>query len=348
MSKTIVSFDVGMKNLAFCILKSEENKTPEILDWDVLNVITGSELTANNNGNNDCGKPSSLEKVCCSLCKRKAMFVDAATRSRHFCTAHKSTEGFIVATAAHTPEKFIKQSKPALEEFCRTNNIAFTAPILKADLVQKNIWPWLQPRLLYKVGQLGSLETAVARPAAPKTMTATYIQMGRFMDTMLRERLLPFRESVCAIIIENQMAERMHMIQGMLTQFCIGFFSAGVVIEFIGPSNKLKPVTRHPDVTTVVIETTTEGKAEGAKANGTEAKEKSAEAKEKGAEAKTEAKGAKYRQNKKDGIQRCREWIDREYSQTRWKDLYDRSNKKDDLADSYLQGLWYCLTKSSV
>jgi len=352
----MVSFDVGMKNLAFCILKSEENKTPEILDWDVLNVITGSELTANNNGNNDCGKPSSLEKVCCSLCKRKAMFVDAATRSRHFCTAHKSTEGFIVATAAHTPEKFLKQSKSALEEFCRTNGITFTAPILKADLVQKNIWPWLQPRLLYKVGQLGSLETVVARPAAPKTMTATYIQMGRFMDTMLRERLLPFRESVCAIIIENQMAERMHMIQGMLTQFCIGFFSAGVVIEFIGPSNKLKPVTRHPDVTTVVIECP-EGKgAEGAKANGTEAKcaegaeakekgaeTKSAESKEKGAEAKTEAKGAKYRQNKKDGIQRCREWIDREYSQTQWKDLYDRSNKKDDLADSYLQGLWYCL-----
>lgn len=293
----ILSFDVGIKNLAFCILQKSESPAPEILEWDVLNVITGSEASATS-----ANIP--VEKIPCSMCKRKAMYVGA--ENRHFCTSHKTG---IVATAAHTPEKFLKQSKSALEEFCKTNGLEYVQKASKTEIVQQIIWPWIQPRLVHKIG----VKTASAT-TAPTTMTATYIQMGRFIDTMLRPLLQPYRESISAIIIENQMAERMHMIQGMLTQFCIGFFPMEVTIEFIAPSNKLKPATMHPAVKNVssVIPTKTGS--------------------------------AKYRQNKKDGIQRCREWMEHEYSNTPWKTLWDKSSKKDDLADSYLQGIWYLTT----
>ena len=308
MSNTIISFDVGMKNLAFCVLsKDDASVAPQILDWDVLNVITGSESAS-------AAVPVAKVNVSCSLCKRKAMFVDVATSTKHFCTAHKTAEGHIVATAAYTPAKLLKQSKSALEEICKTMGIEYPTPILKADLVQQIIVPWLRPKLIEPLNKRSS--GAANKPAS--SMVTTYIQMGRFMDTMLRERLTPFRDVTRAVIIENQMAERMHMIQGMLTQFCIGFFPGDVAIEFIGPSNKLKPVTMHPALEKQSVEDSAESKAKG---------------------------GAKYRQNKKDGIQRCREWVDREYSTTQWKILYDKSTKKDDLADSYLQGLWYCLTK---
>ena len=305
--RIVVSFDIGMKNLALCVLEQESNKI-QILDWDVLNVITGSESAA------IVVKPEVVSSVSCSLCKRKAKYVDIATHTKHLCTAHKNADGHIPMTVAYNTPKLLKQSKTALETFCKTHAIEYPTGtrILKEDLVKQVICPWLQPRLLEELNpRAKSASLSSSHPDVPP-----YIQMGRFLDTLLRDRLAPFREKACVVVIENQMAERMRMIQGMVLQFCIGFFPRNVHIEFIAPSNKLKPVTAHP----------------------------SSAGKTGGGEAVSSAVGAKYRQNKKDGVLRCREWIEHEYLGTPWNTLFDKSNKKDDLADSFLQGVWYCLS----
>lgn len=304
-SKKVLSFDIGMKNLALCLLERTVERQIRIHDWDVLNVITGSESAAIS-----AAKPASTDEIPvikCSMCKRKAKYVDIATHTKHFCTGHKTADGHIPMTAAHTPAKLLKQSKVALETFCKTNSIECKERLLKDDLVKQCIMPWLQPRLLEEL-----------KPRASPTVQSDvppYIQMGRFLDTMLRERLMPFRESVQAIVIENQMAERMRMVQGMVLQFCIGFFPQNVSIEFIAPSNKLKPITLHPSASAVV-------ETGGGSGGG----------------------GAKYRKNKKDGIVRCRDWMIHEYPNTQWNILFDKSGKKDDLADSFLQGVWYCFS----
>jgi hypothetical protein len=307
-SKTVLSFDIGMKNLALCLLERTVDRQIRIHDWDVLNVITGSESAAIS-----AAKPAStadIPTIKCGMCKRKAKYVDIATHTKHFCTAHKTADGHIPMTAAYTPTKLLKQSKATLETFCKTNSIEIKERILKDDLVKQCILPWLQPRLL---------EELIPRASATvQSDVPPYIQMGRFLDTMLRERLLPFRESVHAIVIENQMAERMRMVQGMVLQFCIGFFPQNVSIEFIAPSNKLKPVTMHPNASAAEANTETGGSVDRG--------------------------SAKYRKNKKDGIVRCREWMEHQYPNTQWNTLFDKSCKKDDLADSFLQGVWYCFS----
>ena len=306
--RIVVSFDIGMKNLALCVLEQKSsNSKIQILDWDVLNVITGSESAA------IVVKPEVVSSVSCSLCKRKAKYVDIATHTKHLCTAHKNADGHIPVTVAYTTPKLLKQSKTALETFCKTHSIEYPTGtrILKEDLVKQVICPWLQPRLLEELNpRAKSASLSSSHPDVPP-----YIQMGRFLDTLLRDRLAPFRDKACVVVIENQMAERMRMIQGMVLQFCIGFFPRNVHIEFIAPSNKLKPVTAHPSATAT-----------------------------EGATTVSSAVGAKYRQNKKDGVLRCREWIEHEYLGTPWNTLFDKSNKKDDLADSFLQGVWYCLS----
>jgi hypothetical protein len=40
---TILSWDVGIKNLAFCMLQKEENKF-KILDWGVINLVDDTQL----------------------------------------------------------------------------------------------------------------------------------------------------------------------------------------------------------------------------------------------------------------------------------------------------------------
>ena len=45
MSRTVLSFDVGIVNLAYCIIKKEGEKF-EILKWDLIN-IDDNKITCN-------------------------------------------------------------------------------------------------------------------------------------------------------------------------------------------------------------------------------------------------------------------------------------------------------------
>ena len=57
MSRTILSWDVGIKNLAYCIVKFDENSF-KIIKWDVINLLD-DRLTCDHNlrgGSTKCGK----------------------------------------------------------------------------------------------------------------------------------------------------------------------------------------------------------------------------------------------------------------------------------------------------
>jgi hypothetical protein len=49
----------------------------------------------------------------------------------------------------------------------------------------------------------------------------------------------------------------------------------------------------------------------------------------------------KYSDRKKMGIQKCLELLNNDGSYVSWMDYFKTHAKKDDLADSFLQGLWY-------
>jgi len=55
----------------------------------------------------------------------------------------------------------------------------------------------------------------------------------------------------------------------------------------------------------------------------------------------------KYSERKKLGIQKCLELLNTEGNLTSWTDYFNKHGKKDDLADSFLQGLWY-MKKSNI
>ena len=52
-------------------------------------------------------------------------------------------------------------------------------------------------------------------------------------------------------------------------------------------------------------------------------------------------------QHKKDSIQICQQFLDNNDSMLQWKDILNTS-KKDDLADSFLQGIWYIKNKKLI
>ncbi len=54
-----------------------------------------------------------------------------------------------------------------------------------------------------------------------------------------------------------------------------------------------------------------------------------------------------YKQHKKDSIQICQQFLDSNDSMLQWKNVLNTS-KKDDLADSFLQGIWYIKNKKLI
>jgi len=113
------------------------------------------------------------------------------------------------------------------------------------------------------------------------------------------------------VVIENQLspiANRMKTIQGMLAQYFI-MIDENIDIQFISSSNKLKQF-------------------------------ESTQNKSKTKNEKNEIITPNYKENKKDSVYFCNKIIENNIKLQKWKETLLVS-KKDDLADCFLQGLWY-------
>jgi len=154
---------------------------------------------------------------------------------------------------------------------------------------------------------------------AAKTKTAgetDLVTIGRAIRRQLDEDLA--MTGVTHVIIENQIstiASRMKTIQGMIAQYFIMRFGNEVAIEFVSSHNKLKGFS--------VVEN---------KPDSTEPDE----------DTKTVKSKTSYKANKSDGVTVCRRFFEaNETEMGPWSNLFERSKKRDDLADCFLQGIWY-------
>ena len=48
-----------------------------------------------------------------------------------------------------------------------------------------------------------------------------------------------------------------------------------------------------------------------------------------------------YKQRKKLGVQTCLEMVNSDFRFKDWETFFAKHNKKDDLSDCFLQGIWY-------
>lgn len=109
------------------------------------------------------------------------------------------------------------------------------------------------------------------------------------------------------VLIENQIspiANRMKTIQGMLAQYFIMRYDT-IDIRMISSSNKLKEFAKKEELSN---------------------------------EVKTD--GQKYKEHKKDAVLYCKQLFDTYKIDSKWLAALD-TKKKDDLADCFLQGIWF-------
>jgi hypothetical protein len=283
----VISFDVGIKNMAYCILDISSNieMFPSIVEWNVMNLIKSEDICHSST----CGMLTNKKKVCGKKAKYQKEITTITGTNTHIysCEIHAKThqtlsmpnKGFSLTALK---KKSVQDVRVLQQKYLGENeNIK-----KKADIVDN----------LYRHFEKHSWD-----PIKEKKVNAGHVDLitiGRNLFLELSQN--DIMKTVTHVLIENQIspiANRMKTIQGMLAQH---FISIGKeYIEFVSSGNKLKE-----------FETISEAKTE-------------------------------YQKHKKDGVFFCTKLL-QDHKYLLWYQYFiDFKAKKDDLADSFLQGIWW-------
>ena len=288
----VLSIDVGIKNLAYCLIDVAANANADaenadansssfkIIQWDVLNLCGNDE--------HKCGVKSIVKKNKTQverLCDKKASHMCKSNTS-YICSTHlKKLHPDIVSI------KTVKKAKNSvLLEIANKYSISIDPSLTKKQTTEL-IVKYIEENLYHEI----------------TSVSANHIDLISIGISIrdLFNLYLPIGE-IDKIIIENQIspiANRMKSIQGMIAQYFI--MNNKTDIHFISSANKLKYFL------------------EGGQ--------------------KTE-----YGERKKLSVDITKAILSQKEDYSTNLSLFNNHKKKDDLADSFLQGLWFLVHNSYI
>jgi hypothetical protein len=279
----ILSIDVGIKNLAFCLFEKTPTENQfKVSKWDVINLSQEETLKCGFTEKNIlCNKPAKFKKD-----------------DKCYCVKHSKKQEYQIPSAEQKPSFISKQKISKLYEIADNHGIKYEPKIKKVDLVN----------LINENIQKTYFETIESKKASEVDLFNIGVNIkNKFNETFKDEAQLGYTYplgKIDYVIIENQigpLAIRMKTIQGMIVQYFIMSHLNVEHIEFISASNKLKDC---------------------------DIKDKE-----------------KYSDRKKIGIAKCLEILTSDFRFNEHINYFNSHKKKDDLSDSFLQGLWFINNK---
>jgi hypothetical protein len=270
----ILSIDVGIKNLAFCLFaKSPELEHFKVTKWDVINLSEEETLKCMYSEKNIlCNKPAKFKKD-----------------DKCYCLKHSKKQEFQIPCSEQKQSFINKQKLLKLYEIADSHNIKYDPKIKKLDLA----------KLISEHIEKMYFETIESKKANEVDLFNIGVNIKNKFNEMFKDE-----GKIDYVIIENQigpLAIRMKTIQGMIVQYFIMSNLDVKHIEFISASNKLKDC---------------------------DIKDKE-----------------KYSDRKKLGIAKCLGVLTTDFRFNEHVNFFNGHKKKDDLSDSFLQGLWFINNK---
>ena len=218
----LLSIDVGIKNLAFCLFDKNPDQSRSILLWDIVNLCGKDNLCS-------CNKPAKYE-----------VEESSHENMKYFCIKCAKKSDYIIPTI-NLSYKIIKKMKlNDLNMLISKYNIPVKADdSKKRDDVLKNIIFFMKTKLLQPVNKSS---------ANHLDLVSIGISLMKSFDTIFKDHL----ETIECIVIENQIspiANRMKTLQGMLAQYFIMHNKTKIV--FVSSANKLKGHTNAIDANAI-------------------------------------------------------------------------------------------------
>jgi len=368
----IISFDVGIKNMAYCIftplkkynvkqgLEIQEQPLPinetgnpfEIADWNVISLLEKEEPHIYCNcasvktkvlKNSKVLKKPLIEKKMKQITKIQNFFMEGGTSEfvseketkettiqneilyplpitklccrvgkfkkggNIYCEKHAKTQTEWVFPESRFSQKGLKKTK--IEEMIKLASELNIENIGKKRIdIMKKFDDFVKLRCL----------EPVVEPKSKNAGDADLVSIGKKMKEIF-DKVLQNHKDITHVLIENQispLANRMKTIQGMLSQYFIMVYDK-ISIEFISSANKLKIFSFiKPDKEKDTLDTSEKETV------------------------KTQSQ--RYKGHKKDGVYYSQQVLAKNHwiANNRWS---LESKKKDDLADCFLQGIWYLI-----
>ena len=270
----VLSIDVGIKNLAFCLfVKPDDSNNYQIVKWDSINLSQQTETKCCEIEKfKDCNNPSKFTK-----------------NGKCYCLKHSKKQPFQVPTSELKSAFINKQKIKGLYDLAEKYKIKYENPVKKVELAAL-INNYIFEKYFDPVSTVNASKIDL-------------ITVGRNLKLKLDNILNEYIDTITHVVIENQIspiANRMKTIQGMIAQYFI-IRSENASIDFVSASNKLKDQSS-------LLKTS-------------------------------------YGERKKLGVQQCLENIVNNANYNSWEDFFKNHSKKDDLADSFLQGKWFIENK---
>ena len=317
----IISFDVGIKNMAYCIfsVRTNDTKTPfKILDWNVLNLIEREPPPLPTEVLHHCqvlspttAKKNAVAKTCTKAAKYK-------WENRFFCEKHaKESTTSVFPKDRFSLSQLKKMDLEELHKLQQKYNISITTT--KKSAIE-NLDAYFTQH---------TMQPILTKKKEKSANDMDLLTLGKHLMLALDRN--PHISSITHVIIENQIspiANRMKTVQGMLAQYFI-MRVPECKIEFISSSNKLKTFTN---------------------------KETNKKREHKNQESSASEMKTEYKKHKMDGINYTEQVLQQNSFITTnttnttncWHSHFQSSKKRDDLADAFLQGLWYMINKKWV
>jgi hypothetical protein len=212
----ILSFDVGIKNLAYCLFSINccNDNILKILKWDVINL---------------CDTVVSKNNYTCSLCKKNAYY---------FLNATANDEEDIINSTMYC-KKHATQTKLQMYEGCDKSKSKSKCRIKSnsKESSKKMVYPHLKLIVPPKEQNACDVDMIVLG----KNLKTKFDLIFSEYNHMPQSNESSHISGIDAVVIENQigpLAGRMKMLQGMIAQY---FIMTNVnKIEFISATNKLK------------------------------------------------------------------------------------------------------------
>ena len=299
----ILSIDIGIKNLACCIFHVDSSIS--IVKWDVLNLVPDNLC-------NHCNLKASFHQDNKYFCKRHAKSIVKENPHKYCLPSQINIPSLSSVSSREARELLENKCKPFHNWFSQIENKQIN-DCTKTELIK--LWNKFKS------------ENVLIPYKNKNASNHSFMELGYALIRVLDNWI---NNSIHITLIENQIspiANRMKTLQGMVTQYMIMRHSCKV--EYISSSNKLKVqewINHNDDC---------DDDSDNIK------------------QILNKDKTKTYTQRKKLGIQLTKDILQNPFIiqlNTKYKlDLscssllpyFGKHKKQDDLADAFLQGLWW-------
>jgi len=245
---------------------------------------------------------------CCIIEKNKECNSTAKyiKNNNCFCLKHAKKQLFQIPNIETKPAFINKQKIQKLNDIANKYNIIIEKQDKKLDIINK-INDHIHFNFFEEIGKTDATKVDL-------------VKIGKNLASKFNDFFSDIT-SIEYIIIENQItpiANKMKTIQGMIVQYFIMSKIEIGNIEFISAINKLKGITN----TKNILSENNINKEEIIKTD-----------------------KDKYNERKKLGIKTCLDFLSNDSRFSEKKDFFINHKKKDDLSDSFLQGIWFINNK---